>query len=34
LGAISNAPQTYMFDGRQYILVAADDTLYAFRLQP
>jgi alcohol dehydrogenase (cytochrome c) len=32
LGQVSNAPQTYMLDGRQYILVAAGDTLYAFTL--
>lgn len=32
LGHISNAPQTYMLDGHQYILVAAGDTLYAFTL--
>jgi alcohol dehydrogenase (cytochrome c) len=32
LGAISNAPQTYMVDERQYIIVTADDTLYAFTL--
>jgi alcohol dehydrogenase (cytochrome c) len=34
LGQISNAPQTYMLDGQQYILVAAGDTLYAFTLYP
>jgi alcohol dehydrogenase (cytochrome c) len=32
LGTVSNAPQTYMLDGKQYILAAAGDTLYAFRL--
>ena len=32
LGLISNAPQTYMIEGRQYILQAAGDTLFAFRL--
>jgi alcohol dehydrogenase (cytochrome c) len=32
LGQISNAPQTYMLDGRQHILQAAGDTLYAFAL--
>ena len=32
LGQVSNAPETYMVDGRQYILVAAGDTLYAFAL--
>ena len=30
LGAVSNAPQTYMLDGRQYLLVASGDTLFAF----
>lgn len=33
LGQISNAPETYMLDGHQYILVAAGDMLYAFYLQ-
>jgi len=33
IGNVSNAPQTYQLDGRQYILVAAGDTLYAFYLQ-
>jgi alcohol dehydrogenase (cytochrome c) len=28
----SNAAQTYMLDGKQYVLVAAGDTLYAFSL--
>jgi alcohol dehydrogenase (cytochrome c) len=33
LGAnTSNAPETYMVDGKQYVLVAAGDTLYAFTL--
>jgi len=32
VGQITNAPETYMIDGRQYILVAAGDTLYAFTL--
>ncbi len=32
LGQVSNAPETYMLDGRQYILVAGGDTLYAFTL--
>ena len=30
IGGVSNAPQTYLLDGRQYLLVAAGDTLYAF----
>jgi len=34
LGNVSNAPQTYMLDGQQYVLVAAGDTLYAFTLHP
>jgi alcohol dehydrogenase (cytochrome c) len=29
---VSNAPETYMLDGHQYVLVAAGDTLYAFTL--
>jgi len=32
LGQISNAPQTYLLDGHQYVLQAAGDTLYAFVL--
>jgi len=32
IGNISNAPQTYMVDGRQHVLVAVGDTLYAFRM--
>jgi alcohol dehydrogenase (cytochrome c) len=32
IGAVSNAPQTYMLDGRQYVLVAAGDTLMAYAL--
>jgi len=31
-GQVTNAPETYTIDGRQYILVAAGDTLYAFTL--
>ena len=27
---VSNAPETYMVDGRQYLLVATGDTLYSF----
>jgi alcohol dehydrogenase (cytochrome c) len=30
IGNISNAPQTYLIDGRQHVLVAVNDTLYAF----
>jgi acido-empty-quinoprotein group A len=34
LGAqLTNSPQTYTLDGRQYIVVAAADTLWAFYLQ-
>jgi alcohol dehydrogenase (cytochrome c) len=29
---ISNAPQTYMLDGRQHLLIASGDTLYDFLL--
>jgi len=32
IGNISNAPQTYRLDGRQYLLVAVDGMLYAFAL--
>jgi alcohol dehydrogenase (cytochrome c) len=32
LGQVSNAPETYMLDGHQYILVAAGDSLYAFTM--
>jgi alcohol dehydrogenase (cytochrome c) len=33
LGAnTTNAPETYMVDGRQYVLVATGDTVYAFSL--
>ncbi len=32
LGNVSNAPQTYMLDGHQYILIAAGDSLYTFTL--
>jgi alcohol dehydrogenase (cytochrome c) len=33
LGAsVSNGPMTYELDGRQYIVVGAGETLYAFRL--
>ena len=32
LGEVSNAPQTYMLDGRQYLLAASVDMLYAFVL--
>jgi alcohol dehydrogenase (cytochrome c) len=32
LGSISNAPQTHMLDGRQYVLIASGETLYAFSL--
>ena len=32
IGTISNAPQTYLIDGRQHVLVAVGDSLYAFAL--
>jgi alcohol dehydrogenase (cytochrome c) len=32
LGQVSNAPETYMLDGHQYVLVAAGDALFAFTL--
>ncbi len=30
IGNVTNPPQTYMLDGRQYLLVATGDTLWAF----
>ena len=30
----SNGPQTFLLDGRQYVVVGAGDQLFAFRLQP
>ena len=32
IGSLSNAPQTYAIDGRQHVLVAVGDSLYAFAL--
>jgi alcohol dehydrogenase (cytochrome c) len=32
IGDVTNPPISYMLDGRQYILVATTDTLYAFAL--
>ena len=32
IGNVTNAPQTYLLDGRQYVLVATGDTLFAFVL--
>jgi alcohol dehydrogenase (cytochrome c) len=32
IGGVTNPPQTYMLDGRQYLLVATNDTLWAFML--
>ena len=32
IGHVTNAPQTYMLDGHQYLLVATGDTLWAFLL--
>jgi len=32
IGNISNAPQTFSVDGKQHVLVAVGDTLYAFRM--
>ena len=34
VGGVSNAPQTYKIDGRQHVLVAAGDQLFAFVLMP
>ncbi len=33
IGNTTNAPQTYMLDGKQYVVVAVNDSLYAFYLQ-
>ncbi len=32
IGQVSNAPETYMLDGHQYLLVASGDTLFSFML--
>ena len=32
IGPVTNAPITYMLDGRQHLLVATGETLYAFKL--
>jgi alcohol dehydrogenase (cytochrome c) len=32
IGAVSNAPETYSLDGRQYVLIAVGDSLLAFTL--
>jgi alcohol dehydrogenase (cytochrome c) len=32
IGQVSNAPETYMLDAHQYLLVAAGDTLFSFTL--
>ena len=32
IGVVTNAPETYMLDGRQYLLVATGDSIYAFSL--
>jgi alcohol dehydrogenase (cytochrome c) len=32
IGNVSNAPQTYLVDGKQHMLVASGDMLYAFKL--
>jgi alcohol dehydrogenase (cytochrome c) len=34
IGNVSNAPETYLLDGRQYVLVAAGTMLAAFALNP
>jgi acido-empty-quinoprotein group A len=33
IGNTTNAPETYLLDGRQYVVVGAGDSLYAFYLQ-
>jgi alcohol dehydrogenase (cytochrome c) len=32
IGQITNAPQTYMLDGRQYVIAATGDTFWSFLL--
>lgn len=32
IGNVTNAPQTYMLDGRQYLIAATGDTLWSFML--
>jgi alcohol dehydrogenase (cytochrome c) len=32
IGRVTNAPQTYLLDGHQYLLVATGDTLWSFLL--
>jgi alcohol dehydrogenase (cytochrome c) len=32
IGQVTNAPETYMVDGRQHVLAAAGDTLFSFAL--
>jgi alcohol dehydrogenase (cytochrome c) len=32
IGGVTNPPQTYLLDGRQYLLVATDGRLWAFVL--
>ena len=32
IGTLSNAPQTYLIDGRQHLLTAVGDTVYAFAI--
>jgi alcohol dehydrogenase (cytochrome c) len=32
LGLVSNAAETYMLDGHQYVLVSSGGTVYAFTL--
>jgi alcohol dehydrogenase (cytochrome c) len=33
LGEVSNSPETYLLEGKQYVLIAAVDAVYAFVLQ-
>jgi alcohol dehydrogenase (cytochrome c) len=32
IGQVSNSPPAYLVDGRQHVLVAAEDRLYSFAL--
>jgi alcohol dehydrogenase (cytochrome c) len=32
LRSLGNGPETYLLDGKQYVIAGAGDTLYAFKL--
>jgi alcohol dehydrogenase (cytochrome c) len=33
LHSLSNGPETYLLDGKQYVVAGAGDTLYVFALR-